>query len=96
MYNRQRSGGTEGSNPVPSSGESCANHWLRGDIRASICTSSTAFFSSRSPAFVGLGVGGTSGSNPLSSSRQSVSAVNAEAVQEKPCTLAAFCGWLGT
>ena len=39
---------------------------------------------------------GTSGSNPLSSSRQSVSAVNVEAVREKPCTLAAFCGWLGT
>jgi hypothetical protein len=31
-------------------------------------TSSTAFFSSRSPAFVGLSVSGTSSSNPLSSS----------------------------
>src|SRR5438477_4594665 len=39
---------------------------------------------------------GTKGSNPASSSRQSVSAVNAEAVREKPRTLAAFCGWLGT
>jgi hypothetical protein len=39
---------------------------------------------------------GTSGSNPLSSSRQSVSAVNAETVWEKPRTLAAFCGWRGT
>jgi hypothetical protein len=39
---------------------------------------------------------GTEGSNPASSSRQSVSAVNAEAVREKARTLAAFCGWLGT
>jgi hypothetical protein len=39
--------------------------------------------------------GGTVSSNPPSSSRQSVSAVNAEAVREKPRTLAAFCGWLG-
>jgi hypothetical protein len=31
-----------------------------------------------------------------SSSSQSVSAVNAEAVREKPRTLAAFCGRLGT
>jgi hypothetical protein len=35
-------------------------------------TSSTAFFSSRSPAFVGLSVSGTSGSNPLSSSGESI------------------------
>jgi hypothetical protein len=39
---------------------------------------------------------GTNGSNPVSSSRQSVSAVNAEAVRDKARTLAAFCGWLGT
>jgi hypothetical protein len=39
---------------------------------------------------------GTSSSNPACSSRQSVSAVNAEAVREKPRTLAAFCEWLGT
>jgi hypothetical protein len=39
---------------------------------------------------------GTEGSNPPSSSRQSVSAVNAEAVRERPRTLAAFCVWLGT
>ena len=39
---------------------------------------------------------GTEGSNPLSSSSQSVSAVNPEAVSEKPRTLAAVCGWLGT
>jgi hypothetical protein len=39
---------------------------------------------------------GTSGSNPLSSSSQSVSAVNPEAIGEKPRTLAAVCGWLGT
>ena len=39
---------------------------------------------------------GTKSSNPLSSSSQSVSAVNPEAVSEKPRTLAAFCGRLGT
>jgi hypothetical protein len=39
---------------------------------------------------------GTGSSNPACSSRQSVSAVNAEAVREKARTLAAFCGWLGT
>ena len=39
--------------------------------------------------------GGTQSSNPLCSS-QSVSAVNPEAVSEKPRTLAAVCGWLGT
>ena len=39
---------------------------------------------------------GTEGSNPLSSSSQSVSAVNPEAIGEKPRTLAAVCGWLGT
>ena len=39
---------------------------------------------------------GTESSNPLPSSSQSVSAVNPEAVSEKPRTLAAFCGWLGT
>src|SRR5438067_6575816 len=38
---------------------------------------------------------GTSSSNPATSSRQSVSAVNAEAVREKRRTLAAFRGWLG-
>jgi hypothetical protein len=38
---------------------------------------------------------GTSGSNPLCSSSQSISAVNPEAVSEKPRTLAAVCGWLG-
>ena len=38
---------------------------------------------------------GTEGSNPPSPSRQSVSAVKAEAVREKARTLAAFCGWLG-
>ena len=42
------------------------------------------------------GRGGTTSSNPLCSSRQSVSAVNPEAVGEKPRTLAAVCGWLGT
>jgi hypothetical protein len=40
--------------------------------------------------------GGTKSSNLPCSSRQSVSAVNAEAVREKRRTLAAFCGWLGT
>ena len=40
--------------------------------------------------------GGTQSSNPLCSSSQSVSAVNVEAVSEKPRTLAAVCGWLGT
>src|SRR2546421_9826945 len=39
--------------------------------------------------------GGTMSSNLLCSSRQSVSAVNAEAVWEKPRTLAAFCGGWG-
>jgi hypothetical protein len=39
---------------------------------------------------------GTSGSNPVSSSSQSVSAVNPEAIGERPRTLAAVCGWLGT
>src|ERR1700730_163831 len=39
---------------------------------------------------------GTDGSNPASSSRQSVSAVNPDAIGEKPRTLAAVCGWLGT
>jgi hypothetical protein len=39
---------------------------------------------------------GTESSNPLPSSSQSVSAVNVEAVSEKPRTLAAVCGWLGT
>src|SRR5437764_11867284 len=39
---------------------------------------------------------GTGSSNPLCSSSQSVSAVNPEAVSEKPRTLAAVCGWLGT
>jgi hypothetical protein len=39
---------------------------------------------------------GTEGSNPPSSSGQSVSAVNPEAIGEKPRTLAAVCGWLGT
>ena len=42
------------------------------------------------------GRGGTTSSNPLSSSSQSVSAVNPEAIGEKPRTLAAVCGWLGT
>jgi hypothetical protein len=42
------------------------------------------------------GASGTGSSNPACSSRQSVSAVNPEAVGEKPRTLAAFCGWLGT
>jgi hypothetical protein len=40
--------------------------------------------------------GGTESSNPASSSSQSVSAVNPEAIGEKPRTLAAVCGWLGT
>ena len=40
--------------------------------------------------------GGTESSNLLCSSSQSVSAVNSEAVGEKPRTLAAVCGWLGT
>ena len=40
--------------------------------------------------------GGTDGSNPVPSSSQSVSAVNPEAIGEKPRTLAAVCGWLGT
>ena len=39
---------------------------------------------------------GTDGSNPASSSSQSVSAVNPAAIGEKPRTLAAVCGWLGT
>jgi hypothetical protein len=42
------------------------------------------------------GSSGTGSSNPACSSRQSVSAVNAKTVREKPRTLAAFCGWLGT
>ena len=40
--------------------------------------------------------GGTKGSNPACSSSQSVSAVNSEAIGEKPRTLAEVCGWLGT
>jgi tetratricopeptide (TPR) repeat protein len=40
--------------------------------------------------------GGTEGSNLASSSSQSVSPVNPEAIGEKPRTLAAVCGWLGT
>jgi hypothetical protein len=40
--------------------------------------------------------GGTESSNLLCSSSQSVSAVNPESEGEKPRTLAAFCGWLGT
>jgi hypothetical protein len=40
--------------------------------------------------------GGTESSNPAPSSSQSVSAVNPESEGEKPRTLAAFCGWLGT
>ena len=40
--------------------------------------------------------GGTESSNLLCSSSQSVSAVNPEAIGEKPRTLAAVCGWLGT
>ena len=40
--------------------------------------------------------GGTESSNLLCSSSQSVSAVNSEAVGEKPRTLAAVCGWAGT
>ena len=40
--------------------------------------------------------GGTVSSNPASSSSQSVSAVNPEAIGEKPRTLAAVCRWLGT
>jgi hypothetical protein len=40
--------------------------------------------------------GGTASSNPSSSSSQSVSAVNPEAIGEKPRTLAAVCGWRGT
>ena len=43
-----------------------------------------------------ISYGGTKSSNPLSSSSQSVSAVNPEAIGEKPRTLAAVCGWLGT
>jgi hypothetical protein len=43
-----------------------------------------------------FGTDGTASSNPLSSSSQSVSAVNPEAVNEKPRALAAVCGWLGT
>ena len=39
---------------------------------------------------------GTGSSNPLCSSNQSVSAVNPEAIGEKPRTLAGVCGWLGT
>jgi hypothetical protein len=42
------------------------------------------------------GASGTRGSNPVRSSSQSVSAVNPEAVCERPRTLAAVCGWLGT
>src|SRR5580692_13052526 len=38
---------------------------------------------------------GTEGSNPSSSSSQSVSAVNPEAIGEKPRTLAEVCGWWG-
>src|SRR5437660_5098102 len=38
---------------------------------------------------------GTEGSNPVPSSSQSVSAVNPEAIGEKPRTLAAVCGWSG-
>ena len=39
---------------------------------------------------------GTDSSNRVPSSSQSVSAVNPGAVSEKPGTLAAVCGWLGT
>jgi len=45
---------------------------------------------------MGSPLGGTEGSNPAPSSSQSVSAVNVEAVSEKPGTLASVCGWLGT
>src|SRR5438270_9360589 len=37
MCRRQRSGGTKGSNPVPSSGESCAN--LTSTVRVGRCPS---------------------------------------------------------
>jgi hypothetical protein len=40
--------------------------------------------------------GGTGSSNPPCSSSQSVSTVNPGPVGEKPRTLAAVCGWLGT
>jgi hypothetical protein len=57
----------------------------------------TASLAATAPAGVESGAGsGTSGSNPACSSRQSVSAVIPEAESEKPRTLAAFCGWLGT
>src|ERR1700736_5614740 len=39
---------------------------------------------------------GTGSSNLLCSSSQSVSAVNPEAIGQKPRTLAAVCGWRGT
>src|SRR5947209_17107029 len=48
------SGGTGSPNPLPSSGDSCANHWLAATFALRSATSSTAFFSPRSPAFVGL------------------------------------------
>jgi hypothetical protein len=49
------------------------------------------------PVSVALtGIRGTSGSNPPSSSSQSVSAVNPEAVTEKPRTLATVWVRLGT
>src|ERR1700732_2852951 len=34
--------GTKSSNPVPSSGESCANHGLRGDVRHWVCRAARA------------------------------------------------------
>src|SRR5438477_12717639 len=74
--------GTGGSNPSPSSSESLALRDLSPlRLRQDGNTLSRP---------------GTDGSNPAPSSSQSVSAVNPEAIGEKPRTLAAVCGWLGT
>jgi hypothetical protein len=45
---RQRSRGTDGSNPSPSSGESGANHGLRGDVRHWVCRAAQALGPTRS------------------------------------------------
>ena len=71
------------SNPVPSRGS---------QVR-------TAIVPPELPVEAGPGAilhRGTEGSNPSPSSSQSVSAVNPEAIGEKPRTLAAVCGRLRT
>ena len=39
--------GTDGSNPASSSGESCANHGLRGDVRHWVCRAARALTKSK-------------------------------------------------